>query len=336
MHKVVLKIDTKSLYMNILNDNSKGHTCTVATPIVQRNAVNPNLGQIFKIPTQIDFQNVDGLIETLIKNSKSKIRINNVFVFNIFSLNGEPFECDSKFCMFVKEEIDETKYQFGRTKLHYPMGFKFENLNINNKKVLEKISQLLNNYAFIIESFEYDFDTERLNFNALVVGYNGIPYSKVFINTKGAGSKFTKHFAQNYDFYDTEIIPVKKKLGDEATYEMFQETIDDSKEKALQIVEEYLKEHFEDVRLVSMEYPYSLFDFSFRDKGVIKYAIVRFTLTNVTYFDLSSEVLCFLNLFKKSNLFFIKSLLDKPVLEIFNSEELNNFSSEIKAIRFVR
>lgn len=37
MNKIYLHIDTKSLYMNIKNDNKTGHTATVATPIKQGN-----------------------------------------------------------------------------------------------------------------------------------------------------------------------------------------------------------------------------------------------------------------------------------------------------------
>ena len=56
MHKIFLPIDTKSLYCNIFNDNLKGHTCTVATPIKQGNAINEELLGLYKIPKQIDYQ----------------------------------------------------------------------------------------------------------------------------------------------------------------------------------------------------------------------------------------------------------------------------------------
>ena len=40
MTKIRLPIDLKSLYYNIFNDNEKGHTCTVATPLKQGKSVN--------------------------------------------------------------------------------------------------------------------------------------------------------------------------------------------------------------------------------------------------------------------------------------------------------
>ena len=58
MQKIILPIDTKSLYFNIKNDNESGHTATVATAIKQGNSINSNLYQIFTIPNQIDFQSV--------------------------------------------------------------------------------------------------------------------------------------------------------------------------------------------------------------------------------------------------------------------------------------
>ena len=75
MHKIFLPIDTKSLYCNILNDNPKGHTCTVATPIKQGNSLNVKLNEIYKIPLQIDFQQYPDLIDSLLKNSKSTKKI---------------------------------------------------------------------------------------------------------------------------------------------------------------------------------------------------------------------------------------------------------------------
>ena len=50
MSIVRLPIDTKSLYFNIKNDNQRGHTATVATPLKQGASVHEELMQITKIP----------------------------------------------------------------------------------------------------------------------------------------------------------------------------------------------------------------------------------------------------------------------------------------------
>ena len=53
MSIVRLPIDTKSLYFNIKNDNQRGHTATVATPLKQGASVHEELMQITKIPEGI-------------------------------------------------------------------------------------------------------------------------------------------------------------------------------------------------------------------------------------------------------------------------------------------
>lgn len=213
MHKILLPIDTKSLYYNILNDNPKGHTCTVATPIKQGNSLNLELNEIYKIPLQIDFQHYPDLIDSLLKNSKSTNKINNVFVFSKIKINGETIKTNSSYCMFVKEEIDPSKAQFGRIKLHYPTSLKYSLLDIDNKAVISSISEHLYGFAFIVDAFEFDFDDNSLNFIVTIVGYNQVPYSKVFINSKGTGKKYTKAFKRTEDCYDSEIVILKKRYG---------------------------------------------------------------------------------------------------------------------------
>ena len=72
MSKIVLPIDTKSLYLNIFNDNLAGHTATVATPLKQGNSYNEELGQLLTIKDkEIYFQNKPELINEMLKNSKS-------------------------------------------------------------------------------------------------------------------------------------------------------------------------------------------------------------------------------------------------------------------------
>ena len=226
MHSIVLPIDTKSLYYNILNDNKSGHTCTVATPIKQGKTENPFLKEVYKIPEQIDFELHDALIKELTKNSKSVVKINNVFVFDNLMVNGQKIETEAKFCIYTKEEIDKDRIQFGRIKLHYPLSVKYEPLNIDNREVINAISEILHGYAFIIEAFEYDFDRKTLNFKALVVGYYNIPYSKIFINNKGVGNKYNTAVKNYFDFYDTEIIALRKKYGEIVSTDNFIEYIE--------------------------------------------------------------------------------------------------------------
>lgn len=334
MHKILLPIDTKSLYCNILNDNPKGHTCTVATPIKQGNSLNVKLNEIYKIPLQIDFQQYPDLIDSLLKNSKSANKINNVFVFSKIKVNGETIDTIFSYCMFVKEEIDPTKTQFGRIKLHYPTSLKYSPLNIDNKAIIASISEHLFGFAFIVDAFEFDFDDNSLNFIVTIVGYNQIPYSKVFINSKGVGEKYTKAFKRAEDCYDSEIVILKKQYGDEVTPENFQEYMNKANARATTVAIDYLKSKgAKDIISHCDIYPYSIFDLKYRMNDKIEYAIVKTSYTKAIYFDLSGEERQALSLFKQSSLLFISEVFGSEEIHIYKQKELNELTSLVTSIR---
>ena len=102
MKKVVLPIDTKSLYFNIKNDNLKGHTPTVATPL-KKTYKNFKLEDILLLKSkEIDITNKSELIELLVKHSKSKVLIKNVYEFKRLSVNGKQINVDCSFGLYVK------------------------------------------------------------------------------------------------------------------------------------------------------------------------------------------------------------------------------------------
>ena len=71
MSKIILPIDTKSLYLNILNDNLTGHTATVATPLKQGNSYNKELGRLLEIKEkEVEFQDKPELINEMLKKLK--------------------------------------------------------------------------------------------------------------------------------------------------------------------------------------------------------------------------------------------------------------------------
>ena len=331
MQRIDLPIDTKSLYFNILNDNESGHTPTVATPIKQGNSLNEQLNQIYKIPKQINFQNN----HELVKNSKSTIKINNVFVFDKISVNGIKLDKNSSFCLFIKEEIDPTKVQFGRIKLHYPMNLKYDSIDykIDNKDVLNQISDLLYNNAFIVNSFQYDFDTDYLNFKVTIIGENKIPYSKVFINNKGVGNKFNSIFNEYADSYDMEIINLRKKYGDMVEPSTYEQFIDNEKQKANDICLKYLSSKYENVRNITDEYSYSIYDFDYEEDGVTKYIMLYFTSTNINYFNISSKRLKFLNdMSDKVSIMLITEIEENPEIHIYTFDDLIKFNSSINSV----
>ena len=111
MHKINLPIDTKSLYYNINNDNLKGHTCTVATPIKQGKSLNQYLNEIYKIPQQIDYEQHEKLVDELRKNSKSIVRINNVFVFDKIKVNNHLIDCEILFNTFLLSIFNDSYFK---------------------------------------------------------------------------------------------------------------------------------------------------------------------------------------------------------------------------------
>ena len=337
MHRIILPIDTKSLYYNVLNDNTKGHTCTVATPIKQGKSINPLLKEVYRIPEQIDFEKHEQLIKELTKNSKSVVKINNVFVFEKLKVNGKSLNVDASYCIYTKEEIDKSKAPFGRIQLHYPLSIKYEKLNIDNRKVINAISDFVHGYAFIVESFEYNFEDRSLNFNVLLAGYSNIPYSKIFINNKGVGSKYNKAVKNYFDMYDAEIIALRKKYTDQVSTENFIEYIESGFDISKQKVRQYL-ESFRavNIRDISSEYPYSLFDFQYYINDTIHYVIVFSTYTKSIYVNLSSWQNQFINTFENVEIFLVTDVGDKNNLIEINKNDLMKFSVMMNSVRFVK
>ena len=335
MHKIILPIDTKSLYYNILNDNLKGHTCTVATPIKQGKSIDPYLSNIYKIPKQIDFEKSEKLLNELVKNSKSIVKINNVFVFDKIRINGQLLNTDACFCIFIKEEIDSNRAQFGRIKLHYPLSLKDIDYNIDNRKIINAISDYLFGYAFLVESFEYDFDDDSFNFNVLLVGYKGIPYSKVFINNKGVGNKYNTNIRNYIDLYDSEIIALRKKYGMDISTNNFIDYLDKghliAKEMALKYL---LRIGAKKIRDVSINYPYSLYDFQYYIGEKIFYSIVFSTYTKKKYFNLSGYQNHFINSFENTSILLITDLNGENQIYNIKREDIKKCSVLIDVIRF--
>lgn len=334
MRKIVLPIDVKSLYFNIKNDNLTGHTATVATPI-KKTFGDYKLEDVYLLKNnEVDISNKIELIELLVKHSKTKVVIRNVYAFKRISVNGKPIDTNYSFGFYIKEEVDDTKVQFGRLKLHYPSKFIYEDieLNINNKKIYEAISNVLGNYAFVVNAFEYIPESETLNFDALIVGENNIPYSKVFINEKGAGNKFNLIFNENADDYDREIISLRKKYGELVSPNNYLEFINKMKDKALS---EIVKSTGETIRSIFEQYPYSIFDFYFEKDCVKKYGILRVTATRNKYFNLSLIQQLFLfNNQHNACIYLVYDVLQNPKICIYEYDDLISMKKSINSLKY--
>lgn len=334
-----LSIDTKSLYYNIRNDNATGHTATVATPLKQGASARPELDELKKIPACIHPSSRESLISQILSKSRAQARINNIYVFNKIAVNGQVLENLPSYCIYVREETDRSNFHFGRQKLHYPLSLSYEDLNtyIDNKAVISGISEHLHSYAFIIESFEYWHDSRVLNFNATIVGGNQIPYSKVFVNRRGVGNKFTAIFSDQADNYDMEIIALREKMGFDRVFPgNYDEIISDNFTAACNVVSEYLsKNGAKNIRIMKTEYPYSLYDINYLIDGIKKYAIIQQTATRRKYFNLSVEKLQFVNDFLENvSLFLVTDIKGIPNITEYNISDINSLEKTIASIRF--
>ena len=335
--RIRLPIDTKSLYLNIQNDNEKGHTATVATPLRQGHSVREELMPIFDIPENIDAFSRENFVGKILAKSRAEAKIVRVCVFDKISVNGTPLEGTPSFCLYVREETSPDNVHFGRQKMHYPITLKYsdEDTEINNKQVIKAVSEALHNYAFIVEAFEYDTISCTLNFVATIVGARDIPYSKVFINHKGVGNKFAMSFSEDSDLYDVEVIALRDKLGYEnVTPENYTDVVSANKETAFYLAEQYLHSiggiH---VRNLCSEYPYALYDFEYDLHGRKNYLIVKQTATKNGHFHLSTNRIQFLNDFEERvDVMLITDILGAPQIALYTLEELNSMTKRIVTI----
>lgn len=335
--KLRFLIDTKSLYLNIKNDNASGHTATVATPIKQYNSWNNDLIDIFKLPENINKGSRENIVGKLLSKSRAKVKINNLYVFDKISVNGVFLSNCPSFCMYVREEISEGYVHYGRQKLHYPMSFKYSDgeIDINNSAVLKKISEILHDYAFIVEAFEYDTSNNALDFKAIIVGPNAIPYSKVFVNKKGVGNKFSFVFNETSDSYDSEIIALREHLGfDLVSPDNFSEIMENNRTIANKLVlEQIIKENGKNIRLLTDDYPYALYDYEYEVNGEKQFIIVRYTSTKNKYFNLSMQKLRFINdFYKNTKIVLITNINDNPLYHVYNQDKLNNCVKNINSV----
>lgn len=334
-----LPLDIKSLYFNIKNDNQTGHTATVATPLKQGSSVHEELSRIREIPQNINEYSRDLLVSQILSKSRAEAIIPDVFVFDKLAVNGILIDCSKQFCIYVREETAESNFHCGRQKVHYPPSLRYSDnyVDIDNREVVNAVSDYLHDYAFIVEAFEYDSDSEVLNFSALIVGENGIPYSKVFQNKKGVGNKFASVFNEYADTYDAEIISLREHLGYENVGpDNYMEVVEKNKQRAISVVEtELLYKSYMKLRNLTQEYPYALYDLEYYDGNNKKYVIVRFTSTKKNYFNLPYSKIKFCNDFEgDARVAVVTDITGEPKIKWFSIADLNSMNKAINSITY--
>lgn len=231
------------------------------------------------------------------------------------------------------------KCSLRKKKLHYPISLCYEDadITINNRIVISLVSQALNNYAFIVDSFEYDDLTKTLNFNATIVGESGIPYSKVFVNKRGVGNKFTSKFHEANDNYDTEIIALREAYGyDQVSPENFLEYGEKGFCTAKNMVIHHLKDiGGKNIQEIRTDYPYSIYDLSYTIDGTKRYALIVHTATREKYFSLPLKKIRFFNDFSsETELYLVTNTAKSPALYKYALDDINKLSKSIDSITF--
>lgn len=340
----IFPIDTKSLYLGIENDNEKGHTATVSTNLKQGSTTKPELELFYHSDSNIDLTREDFAINQCTKHSKAQCRVTNILVFDKVYVNGTKIETNGKsYAIFLKQEIDESKYQYGRIKAHYPIGLEFETVDysVSNKAVLNAIQKMFKGFAIIVRAFEIH-DDHTIHFIVSVVGQENVAYSKVFLNYKGDSKrKFTKVFNEQADTYDFEVIAMRK-YGvpeiDEINPQTYALALDYCSQRAKKLCKDYLIEQFPNAEIfcLSDEYPYSLYDFEIRDGAQTLYVILDFTATHLEYFYMSSVQYCFSQTFTNQGfLLYVKRVLsEKPEIKIYDFGKIENLKRSISMVKF--
>lgn len=337
--RIRMPIDIKSLYLNIKNDNKTGHTPTVATPLRQGSSIHTELAQILQIPETIGDQSKEGLSSHLLSKSRAEAKIVKAYIFDKVSVNGIPIECPYSYCIYIREETDPNNVHCGRQKVHYPqiLDYEDEEICINNNAVIKAVSATLHDYAFIVQAFEYDTDTGYLNFDALIVGENSVPYSKVFVIKRGVGEKFAGIFNEYADIYDSEIIAMRSNLGyDKVSPDNFMEIMNANKELAISLIEEkFLQGSDKDYFVISRQYPYSMYDIEVRNGVQKSFVVLRFTSTKIKYFNLSSNTIRFINDFPESTqIVLITDINGTPQVNVFSSQEIGQMKKTINSVTY--
>ncbi len=340
MSDFVFELDTKSYFFNIENDNDKGHTATVATILKQGSSINPALPLFQEAASNIPTF-PDGLLRECTKNSKSIVKIINILVFDKIYLNGRRLNIDAEFCIYLKQEIDPSRIQCGRIKLHYPLSLKFSDFqyNINNREVMSLISAELHDYAFLVSKFQLFDEPGKINIITTLIGPNSIPYSKVFLNYKGdATDKFSKVFNEIADNYEIEA-PLMRKYGipgieivDPSSY---LQAYNYCKSLAISLFVHEQLAGCDDIQIHS-DYPYDVCDVEAIENNIKHYFCICFTATNQDYFFLSRDKNNLLWDFEEESfVILVKNILsDKPIIERYSAKDIQDMSKEIEVLKY--
>lgn len=364
--KYSFDIDEKSLFRGVKNDYKKGESATVHTPLNQAKEEKKWRVSIYDFLKGYAYKNITSLPNVLEDKclskttSKAESKIVYFYVFSKFSLDGIPFDVDASFAMYVKEEISQTikdrdgnivdNTHLGRQKLHYPISLHYvsESYNIDNKLVLDKILTINGGFAYVVNGFDIDTETETLNFRTTMIGLEGVLLSNVFKRQKGVGIKLLVDGIS----LDKEVLPSSiTEILTENENKAFLATLEKIQKSSRhngKIGEEYVFDNLDkiigqitkDKTHVSKKYPQSPYDIECFVNGVKLYIEVKSTEQDKKMFYMSRGERQFMDKYDKVYLLVlvtnVKSNRKKPFKyrrdDIMNE---NKMVQEYQSIKFI-
>lgn len=360
-------IDEKSLFVGVKNDYAKGQSPTVHTPLNQARDKNKWHNDIYDFLEGCKSEDkIDSLPEILKEKCLSKTtskalgKIVNFFVFSKFALDGEPFDAGSSFAMYVKEETSETIVQrngevtnnthLGRQKLHYPMTLAYitDDYNIKNKIVLDKIIEVNGGFAYVVNGFDYDTETQILNFKTTMIGPEGVLLSNVFRRQKGVGVKL---LLDGVSLDKPSLASTARQILTQEENEAFISTLEkiqkSSRSNGL-LGEEYVYNNIEKIignkpeekRHISKLYPQSPYDIECKVNGETKYIEVKSTKDSKRTFYMSRGERRFMDKYEQHYLLILvtnvisahKKAIKYQRKDIMNP---NTMEQELQSIKFI-
>lgn len=301
--KYSFDIDEKSLFRGVKNDYSKGQSPTVHTPLNQSNDQKKWRNDIYDFINGYGSEDIENLPDVLKEKcmpkttSKASSIIVSFFVFSKFALDGEPFDANCSFAMYVKEETSENIVQrngeitenthLGRQKLHYPITLAYisDGYKIDNRIVLDKILEVNGGFAYVVNGFDVDTDTNTLNFRTTMIGPEGVLLSNVFRRKKGVGLKL---LVDGISLDKSSIVSTANKVLTKEENETFISTLEKIQKSSRlngAIGEEFVYDNIEKIigtipeekRHISKLYPLSPYDIECKVNGETMYIEVKST-----------------------------------------------------------
>ena len=334
-----LPIDEHSLFFNIVDDNESPRPATVATTLFQGGKFDTSLRPVADYPRMVPDESFEAIAGVLLASSRINARILNVLAFDNIFVNHQPVESDSSFGMYLREETERERVQFGRIKLHYPLSFAYEDefVRIDNRRVLLAVSRTLHDFAFRVNAFECDPQRKTLDFDASILGSKDIPQSKAFWETSDNGGGASLFVAEASDVYDSEIIHLRQAFGAEnVTPDTFSSLLCKWRNRAMQACRQKLSDlGARSIRNCSRANPFSLFDYEFVENGIKKYAIVVFTGGLRKQFVLPTTKTRFLRAFREqASVMLVTNVGETPEVTVFDAERLDSTNRSVMALEY--